>query len=546
MAKFKSRHSVFILMALVLTVLFAQIISHNRTITAATPVACSPSYVISSSNNTYSLTGNVSLVLTTTTTPAVPVQSVVFSSTTSGVDKVLGRALQSGPSTYYWTMPWVTAVSPNGPHFITATVLDANNNACTVTNPTAFAVSNPTPAQMNVLGITPTSVVVPTNNNIDFTVQMPIIAAGVDISQYVVYEWQTTIGTVIPQTVNNVGRFSSGPASGSGLVSVLVKYGAQIISKTVPVQVVSPNTTPSSTTPPTTSTTTQSTPTAPTSGSTTHTSTTTAASGATLTTQLLKTDSLVGQCLLTSIGEARLKVLEAEQTRPNAEEFEKYRNCFAKSSFVVASSLAPVAPAEVKKLNTSGEITIAKAETTLAKSNGNEVKKLVFKGKGKPNTTVLIYVFSEPLVLATTTDSDGSWSYTLEDPLEPGSHEAYAIVSGGNGTYERSSSFGFLINKASASAANPKGYSLELGVAPTAKQNNRSINFFVAGIVAAALIAGGTLGVLLRVKAKKRQQNALQVNTEQSPQPVVTSPPSSEEALKQDQKDSPTDSSLEP
>ncbi len=483
----------------------------RQPIANADPVGCSPSYSIfinGTSGTTTTLSGNVQISVNLTTAPLVPIQSVLFS--IDGLTNIIGRGVQQTGTS--WIMYWVTNVTPNSTsaHTLSAVVRDSNNTDCLVNSPPPFILNNSTQTSINVQQMTPPSATLPTNYNVDFSVPLPVITNGIDISPFVVFEWETSIGTVATINSGNIGRFSSGPASGSGYVYAKVKYGGQVLSRVASVQVNSPTNAPTSggTTSITTSTTVQQ-PTSSTSAGTTSPATsgsTSSTTQPTLTTNLLQTDIALRQCLVASLGEARLKILETEQTRPTAEEFDKYLTCFTKKSFVVASTLAPVAPAEVKNLKVDKDkVSITKAENATVKKAGNEYKQLVFKGKGKPNSTVLLYVFSEPLVLATTAGSDGAWSYTLEDPLQPGSHEAYAMVNSGDGNYQRSSSFGFLIGKASASAANPKGYSLELGIAPTANQNNRSTNIFLFGVGAAVIFAAAGLMGFLGLKHKKNK-----------------------------------------
>jgi hypothetical protein len=88
--------------------------------------------------------------------------------------------------------------------------------------------------------------------------------------------------------------------------------------------------------------------------------------------------------------------------------------------------------------------------------------------------------------------------YDLVDPLQPGSHEAYAVVETADGTYKRSSAFSFLIQTAQASAENPNGYSLSIQTVaslnpPASKQK---LNLYVVGsgvIVVMVLVIGGVM-----------------------------------------------------
>lgn len=448
--------------------------------------------------NTLCTSANMSITSTSGTTLPMPISGIVqvnLSNLTTvptisrvfffvdGVG-VLGRGVQNTANPNYWSMIWDTATLPNVSHTFSADVYYTDNTACT-TNPTPiYTFNNPTirPIAAQVLPVA--SWTGPTNNNMDFEIAAHVGLNTIDLRQYMIFEWSTTLGSITPllAPTEYKGHFFSGPVAGTGQVNVLVKYGgAPPVPVNIPVAVVSPIVTTTTTTPTTSPTSTPTGTSSPT--PTTQTTTQAPPTNPTLTTKLLVSDPTIRQCLITNIGEARVVAIETELSRPTAAEFDKYQICFAKRSFVVASTLAPVAPTAIKQLKESGDVLIHGAENTKETVQGTEKEKLVFKGKGAPNSTVLIYVFSEPLVLATTTDSSGEWTYTLEDPMAPGSHEAYALVNKGDGTYQRSSPFGFLIGKAEASASNPQGYGLGLQIQPTANANNRSANIFISGII---------------------------------------------------------------
>lgn len=53
---------------------------------------------------------------------------------------------------------------------------------------------------------------------------------------------------------------------------------------------------------------------------------------------------------------------------------------------------------------------------------------IVFSGKATPNSTVYVYIFSDPIIVAVNTDADGNWVYVLDKPLDQGKHEAYVVL----------------------------------------------------------------------------------------------------------------------
>ncbi len=51
--------------------------------------------------------------------------------------------------------------------------------------------------------------------------------------------------------------------------------------------------------------------------------------------------------------------------------------------------------------------------------------KLMIRGTGPPDSTVMLFIYSTPIMVSTRTDSEGNWSYLLERELEDGRHEVY-------------------------------------------------------------------------------------------------------------------------
>ena len=112
---------------------------------------------------------------------------------------------------------------------------------------------------------------------------------------------------------------------------------------------------------------------------------------------------------------------------------------------------------------------------------------LILSGQGPANSDILIYVFSEPLVLTSETDENGNWTYVLENPLEPGDHEIYAAVADDSGNFERSDQLAFSVSQVASTEENPNGLSLTLA----STNNTTAVQYMVgaAGVVLLALIA---------------------------------------------------------
>ncbi|MBP5993298.1 MAG: hypothetical protein KA731_00135 [Candidatus Moranbacteria bacterium] len=61
------------------------------------------------------------------------------------------------------------------------------------------------------------------------------------------------------------------------------------------------------------------------------------------------------------------------------------------------------------------------------RDDGQSITRL--SGQALPNALVTVYVFSDPIVVVVKTDSQGNWSYDLEQDLADGDHEAYVAVT---------------------------------------------------------------------------------------------------------------------
>ncbi len=66
------------------------------------------------------------------------------------------------------------------------------------------------------------------------------------------------------------------------------------------------------------------------------------------------------------------------------------------------------------------------------------VHAVTLQGKAEPNTVISVLIYSNPIVVTVRTDANGVWTYTLEEPLEPGNHTAYVVVPKADGSQIRS------------------------------------------------------------------------------------------------------------
>jgi hypothetical protein len=191
----------------------------------------------------------------------------------------------------------------------------------------------------------------------------------------------------------------------------------------------------------------------------------------------------VKSCLLAAVGEDRFNQINSGSSEPTEAERQSGDSCFARLNKDQVVFLPPP-PEQVPYLPFSPE-TIQFADIFQdSKTIGDTAigGKVLFSGKGPPNSTVTIYIFSEPIVVTTKTDENGDWVYELEKPLEGEKHIAYATVRSESGDVVRSSVFDF-----SVVAADP-----DLGLQLLRESRvSRTLPRFVTY----ALIVTGTAGI---------------------------------------------------
>jgi hypothetical protein len=463
----------------------------------------------------------INLASGVTLQPLQPVSVYITANTTTSlvVDRVLvlsdgqpiGKANQV--STYTWNMPWLTSLSPLGIHQVSARILYNQGSTC---DTAPVAVNNSTPPNPGglMLDIAPQSWTGLTNSSFLFNTNVRVndtTATALAIKDYALLDWTADVGAV--QTRQGVATYFSGPVAGSGQLHIIAVYGGASVTKnlTVSVQSQISTATPPPTTAPTTTSTTAGAP-PPTNTTTPSASTTAPTSSADnipppltkeqkveLATKQLDSQPVVLSCAIASLPQNRINDLRSQTSRLSPKEFEAIKNCFTQTNFTVPSVYAPVDPEKVRTdtLKSSETSRIVDAKTQInKKEDGKSSSSLRFQGSAKPNSDVLLYVYSEPLVLYARADANGNWVYDLVDPLESGNHKAYAVVEETDGTYKKSSPFSFIINTAQASAENPNGYSLSVqtigSLAPSASKSRTNLYVIGAAVLIVAIMGIGT------------------------------------------------------
>lgn len=506
------KHTFFVLLAIACILLTLGLTT--QTSRSVTGTSCSSDFTVLGGSTT-GLFGVINLKLAAPSGSTVPISKVVFRAN----GKPIGKAQPT--STYTWTMPWDTSLYPAGSVTVDAEVyLEGHTEYCAAVGFTGYVSANQ-PTSSLELFTDPKSWEGPQSYGFPVHAILKSSNTTVDLNKYALYSWQTSIGA-LSDIRDNDAQFSTGNNEGSGKITVRANYGGKVAIAYIPVSVKSlnsplPETNDDSTSVKTSDDSSGSVSdsgTATTSTTTDSSTTTTTASNDTTktTTQAtLQNNPAAQNCVVDAIGKARYEVINSGKARPTIEEIQKFKACFASSNYILPNNFAPVEPAKVKELNRTGAVKIENpSNTTIKNDDETEKEVLVFRGTAEPDSTVLIYVFSNPLVLTTTANANGEWTYMLEDPIEPGDHEVYTVVDRGNGVYERSDPIAFSIvgtAEAAALESNPSGLSLRLADQVTPTKSNRSLVLYALASVGTLVVAGAV--VLLSLRTRHNKNNLL-------------------------------------
>lgn len=398
----------------------------------------------------------------------VSARKVDFYSNSQGF---LGTAVRTNVSTNgsTWSLPLVTQLLPNSIQTMYASVQLSDNNVCN-SGTSSATISNTSTAQL-LATANPAGFNGSTNTAVNFAVTVKVPQTGLDVTAYSDIQWATTTGTIEKQVVAGTARLFTGPLGQNGKVTATIKYGGKTLA--LPIQITIAGATNTS----------GSNDTAPQAGSvgvqTTNSGQQSATAQATTTSSSQQTglSTSLQDCAVTVLGAPKVASIKSGTIRPSSADLELLKPCFAQTNFIVPTAYAPIAPAKVKELTKSNDISISDLSNVTSQTKQVAIK---ITGKSAPNTTVLLYVFSEPLVIATSTDAKGTWSYTLEDPLAPGNHEIYAVADMGNQQFAKTDPFSFVLGRTTASADNPDGLSLKLEGDTTPIQTKQGLYLYAA------------------------------------------------------------------
>ncbi len=406
------------------------------------------------------------------------------------VDGNLVGQAESYSTGYYWSYTWNTVTTDNGSHTVAAQITNIDGSSC-LTRPQEFVVQNNVVGDFELLlDVNPVSWQGPININKIFSAFVGLKDLSTnkisDATEASAIEWQLS-----PDSPGYIGNplgheivYSSGPNGGEGTILVTARSGSKIATKTITVKVEALD-----------------------SGPTSYPEDTVVSGeellddeqsplvsvldsdGKPIEAYVREGDEEIKTCMEQRLGDDYTR-LASEQKRLNFDQFLSSRSCFAASRYVVPANLSPVDPSSIRELSTVPHTRVTLFDN-VSPYFANKSKALTFKGVSEPNAVLLLFVYSEPLVLTTTADSEGRWSYTLEDPLEPGQHEIFVAVEK-DGNIMRSEGKVFAIAEQPASLGNPNGFNLRLSesFASTSDDNTNTNNYLIG---AGALVLGSLL-----------------------------------------------------
>lgn len=405
-----------------------------------------------------------------------------------------------------WVSDWDTTLTANGPAVLTAKVYDNTNMVICTSDPLGVHIDNlatTTTGDFTLQRVDPTTDpwVTPTNlsNLFKVTARFSSTDSGTngDVSSDTLFNWRLgagSVGFLDGPTDQKAVDYFSGPLLGTATIIVDAEYAGYTDTRVFNVVIEES----ASTNYPALTEEEAATTTVTDDGSATTVTDDTQISSEDLNAQLTS-DPVLTDCLVDVVGEDGYQDVVDGVRRLTFEELDAAYLCFANTRYLLPANVAPISPVQLRELREDRRAArIDSVEQADPEDNGKD--RLVFRGVSLPNSTIVLYIFSEPLVLTTTTDGEGNWTYVLEDPLAPGEHEVFVAVEDDSGDPVRSSAFTFNVAQAASIDTNPSGLSLTLDL--TNPQSNSTI-YYVSAVGAVLLVSLGLYIFVVRRKTKE-------------------------------------------
>lgn len=490
MPKTLNKPIVFAILLALISAVFVTALSRTDALTSPNSNTCTSSIYLTQPYEGQTISGQTIFEVYVPNT--LNAQQVVFLLN----DNVVGGGTKFDQN---WRLPFDTVSYPNGSYNLTAEVsFDTTTYTCSTLGRNVIIDNGQNTPSLNTFTIEAVPNIAgwtgPTNVTIGFKVRVYSVSGSnrKEVTTTSAYNWQTNIGTLSP--AGSEANFFSGPRTGDGQIKVDIAYSGKTQTIIFPIHV------------------------KPASDTTIYPNSTTATATAepkstsiisspeqTLNPEMIQQGDIELKTCLKKTLASNENIQDQTETRLKFSEIDRADECFARRKFIIPSNLAPIAPDKVRQIKEDkSRLAINKISSEINSSN----QAIILSGKAHPNKTVIIYIFSEPLVLAAKTDDQGRWSYTLEDPLEPGNHEAYVTVEGDKPDEAvRSSGFGFAIASAPQTKENPFGLSLLI----QDRRDPKSV--YIMYILGAGSILSAAIAIIVFINWKHKSKTMLDMST---------------------------------
>jgi hypothetical protein len=154
------------------------------------------------------------------------------------------------------------------------------------------------------------------------------------------------------------------------------------------------------------------------------------------------------------------------------------------------SVLSTSSPSLTPTVSLSTSTATPSAVTITSPTNNAAVTGIpVFTGKGPPNSSVTLTIYSDPITTVVTTDASGNWTYTPTTPLDPGPHSIVASGTSVSGVTETATT-AFVVPGGAG------GESSTLSAVPTSGSVSTTIIISTLGIL--CIVLGISLPLVLQ------------------------------------------------
>lgn len=167
-------------------------------------------------------------------------------------------------------------------------------------------------------------------------------------------------------------------------------------------------------------------------------------------------------------------------------------------------------PREVPDEETDENLTVENIEVAEINKETEKISKIRLSGKGVPDSILLLFIYSQPIVVSVKTDNNGYWEYQFEEEMPDGEHFVYVAKIDESGLIKSQSKPFRFVKEAQAVEFTP-----QISMA-TESSNSSFLSFITIFAVVFALIALLIFSLFFIGSKKKIQQEKVgNLNQEQ-------------------------------